>query len=106
MKPMPLETSAHSRLAPHPYKFEEQDIAGIIDAVDRRVRIMCRMMQLYRYDDRPSGDVESELADLCMAMNVFYEFVDRQMDTLSALTEAIEENGYVSLNSLGRKDDD
>ncbi|TWD57481.1 hypothetical protein FB480_101222 [Agrobacterium vitis] len=102
MKPMPRETSGHSRLKAHPYPFERQDIAGIIDAVDRRVRIMCRMMQLYQYDGHKCGDAEDEVSDLTMAMGVFYEYVDRQMDTLSALSEAIEGKGYVSLDMLGQ----
>lgn len=101
--PMPLQASANSRLAPRPYPLEEVSIAGIIDDVDQRVRIMCRMMQLYRFDNRPSVSAEDEVSDLCAAMDVFYEYVDRQMDTLSTLAVALEKEGYVSLKSIRKQ---
>ncbi|WP_137128906.1 hypothetical protein [Rhizobium sp. FY34] len=106
MKPMPFATSRQSHLKPRPYPFEELNVAGIIDDVERRVRVMCRMAQLYQFDDRPSGNDEGEIADLVAAMEVFYEFVDHQMDTLSALSESLADKGYVSLKKLERKDDD
>jgi hypothetical protein len=100
--PMPQETSPDSRLKGRPCPFEQQNIAGILEDVERRVRIMCRMMQLYQFDDRPSDD---DVADLTIAMSVFYEYVDRQMDMLTALQQAIHEKGYVSLNMLGGRSD-
>ncbi len=99
MKPMPFAASAKSHLKPRPYPFEELNVAGIIDDVEQRVCVMCRMAQLYHFDDRPTGNPET-------AMEVFYEFVDRQMDTLSALTDALERKGYVSLKTLKEREDD
>ncbi|MGV8939565.1 MAG: hypothetical protein ACOH2J_20795 [Allorhizobium sp.] len=96
--------SMPSRLSGPARPFEELSVADMIDDVDRRVRIMCRMMELYSYNTGRKN-AEDEGADLAVAVCVFYEYVDRQMDTLSALSAALADEGHMSLKTLrGRSD--
>jgi hypothetical protein len=83
----------HRLVRPHPYPFENRSIPHILEPVDRRLRIMCRMMQLYRLSDAYL-DPERDAANLVDALTVSYEYVDQQMDTISALRGALELEGY------------
>lgn len=104
MKTMPQAVSEHSRLSGSSSPLDDLSIAGLIDDVDCRVRIMCRMMELY---SRNTGRLtaEDEGSDLSVAVSIFYEYVDRQMDTLSFLSGALDKLDYISLKTLRSRSD-
>lgn len=55
--------------------------------------------------DGPISDLERNWEDRGDALTVFSEFIDGQMDTLSALRDEFD-TGWFSINKLKGKDDD
>lgn len=101
------EPVSNSRLHDQRPDFEDRNLAAVVHDVERRCRIMCRLMQVFCHDTdlSPVGNVHRDYDDRGAALTVFYEYIDQQMDTLSALRDEFD-TGFYTLNMLKGKDDD
>lgn len=107
MKTMPQGVSQHSRLRPPHRVYEDRNIDHILEDVELRVRLMCRVMQVFRYEGVGKlDDLERDFEDRGAALEVLYEYVDQQMDTISELRANLDSIGWISLNKLRRACDD
>lgn len=98
---MPQQASVSSRLHSHPCNFADRPIEHILEDVETRVRIMCRVMQVFRYETAGKlDDLERDFEDRGAALEVLYEYVDQQMNTISELRDALDDAGWITLNSL------
>ncbi len=104
MKTMPPAPSPDSRVLPPRLAFEDRHLAAIIQDVEHRCRIMCRIMQVFREEGTDSRDMERDWEDRGDALTVFYEYIDHQMNTLSALREELD-TGHFTINRLKGKAD-
>lgn len=82
--------------------YDQQAIVHHIENVERRIRIMCRVSQVFNNN---SGGMLATIAedyeDAAAWNEVFYEFVDRQMDELKALRGHLERGfGWISIDGL------
>ena len=101
MKTMPQAVSEHSRLRPPHRIYEDRNIEHILEDVELRVRIMCRVMQVFRYEGNGKlDDLERDFEDRGDALEVLYEYVDQQMDTISELRADLDKVGWITINKL------
>ncbi len=91
-----------SRLRPGLIDYDEQAIVHHIENVERRIRIMCRVSQVYNnHDGVELSTIADHYSDMSAWNEVFYEYVDRQMDDLKTLRGHLErEFHWVSLSGL------
>lgn len=93
----------NTRLRTYSVPFADRAINHVMETIEGRVRIMCRAMQAFiDFDTGPSGGDWSERYDnLSMFSEVFYEYIDSQMDELNRLHRAIgAECTWLSLKRL------
>lgn len=86
-----------SRLRPGLIDYDEQAIVHHIENVERRIRIMCRVSQVFNnHDGAQLSTMADSYSDMLAWNEVFYEYVDRQMDDLKTLRGHLERNstGY------------
>lgn len=100
MKTMPQAVSEHSRIRPHVLPYEDRPIDHILEDVEQRVRLMCRMMQVFRFEGTSGNDMERDWEDRGMALEILYEYVDQQMDTISELRADLDKAGWITLAKL------
>jgi hypothetical protein len=91
-----------SRLRPSLFDYDEQAIAHHIENIERRIRIMCRVSQVYNnHDGVQVSTITDHYADMAAWNEVFYEYVDHQMDGLKILRDHLErEFHWISLQGL------
>ena len=85
----PDERSHLSRLGRPDYPVEQTSIALLIEDVENRVRVMCRLMELWRVHGTGSAQKMVDCDDDQTAISVFYEYIDQQMDKLSEIKEEL-----------------
>lgn len=101
MKTMPQAVSEHSRLRPQRHDYETRNLDHILEDVEQRVRLMCRVMQVFRYEGAGKlADLERDFEDRGTALEVLYEYVDQQMDTISELRADLDKIGWISIAKL------
>ena len=84
----------NSRLRTPSYPFEETPIVRHLHEVERRVRLMCRVSQVFVTENMTSlNNLEADMEDASAWCELFYEFVDEQMNVLQRLWEGIEDEG-------------
>lgn len=96
-----------SRLRPGLIDYDRQAIAHHIETVERRLRIMCRVSQVFSNNNGVTlKTIDEDYGDVMAWNDVFYEYVDRQMDELKTLRDHLErEFHWVSLEGLRNGDD-
>lgn len=87
----PDERSYSSRLGRPDYPVEQTSIALLIEDVEHRVRVMCRLMELWRINGSGLEQKNEYFNDDETALCVFYEYIDGQMDKLSEITEELRD---------------
>lgn len=87
--------------------YDQQSIAHHIENVERRLRIMCRVSQVF--SDHHGGmldTIKEDYQDITEWNDVFYEYVDRQLDELKILRNRLEEVHYwISIEGLLNSED-
>jgi hypothetical protein len=103
---MQEEYSQHSKLRSLT-AMDDCHLSVVISSVERRVRAMCRVMQVYELNACDSiNNLEKDYDDLVTIFSAFYEFVDFQMDKFSDLSESLDQGiRNVSVNKLRASDD-
>ncbi len=98
---MKEKLSKHSKLRTA-IDADDRPLESLLCEVDRNVRTMCRVMQVYHQNGSIHlKDMESENEELHDVLAVFYEFVDSQMEELSILTETLDRDfSFLTLNRL------
>ena len=96
-----------SRLRPGLIDYDQQAIAHHIENVERRIRIMCRVSQVFTNNAGGMlATIAQDYEDAAAWNEVFYEFVDRQMDDLKTLRTHLERGfSWVSIEGLRNGED-
>lgn len=98
--------SAHSMLKSN-LDADERQVFAIINDTGRHLRAMCRAMQVYsEHTGIWLKNSENDMAEMKAVFEMFYEFVDHQVDGLSELAETIEtEFVWFSIEDLRNNED-
>lgn len=98
--------SSRLRVSPCLPSYEDQAIVHHIENVERRIRIMCRVSQVFMNEPLYLKDANDDCSDLLAFGEVFHEFVDKQMDELEKLRCALEHGlQWVSIAGLREGED-
>lgn len=87
--------------------YERQAIANHIEDVERRIRIMCRVSQVFSNNQGPFvSTVMEDYSDMVAWNDIFYEFMDRQADDLETLRKRLEKDfSWISIEGLRNGED-
>lgn len=97
-----------SLLTPGLIDYDDQAISHHIENVERRIRLMSRAMQsaVHFEESRSVQDNPDAFSHVAGFIQLFYEYVDSQMDELTKLRGALERDVFwVSLAGLREGED-